>query len=78
MLADIFGKEVYVAETHHSSAWGAAWTALVAIGQVSSFEEIKESVKLGSAISPNEENHRIYQDIYNKYKRLAEDISVHF
>ena len=78
MLADIFGKEVYVAETHHSSAWGAAWTALVAIGQVSSFEEIKESVKLGSAISPNEENHRIYQNIYNKYKRLAEDISVHF
>ncbi|MEK3888699.1 gluconokinase [Bacillus sp. FSL K6-3431] len=78
MLADIFGKEVYVAETHHSSAWGAAWTALVAIGKVNSFEEIKHSVNLGNAITPNEENHHVYQEIYKKYTRLVEDISVHF
>ncbi|CAM4184425.1 gluconokinase [Lederbergia lenta] len=78
LLADIFGKEVYVAETHHSSAWGAAWTALVAIGKVNSFEEIKHSVKLSSAIIPNEENHRIYQGIYKKYTALVEDISIHF
>ncbi|MBW8348593.1 gluconokinase [Bacillus sp. IITD106] len=67
MLADIFGKEVYVAETHHSSAWGAAWTALVAIGKVHSFEEIKENIQLGAPIVPNEETHRIYQEIYKEY-----------
>jgi gluconokinase len=41
MMADVFGKDVYVPETHHSAAWGAAWTALVSIGKVESFEAIK-------------------------------------
>lgn len=27
MLEDVFGKEVYLSESHHSAAWGAAWTA---------------------------------------------------
>ncbi|MBU8909251.1 FGGY-family carbohydrate kinase, partial [Desertibacillus haloalkaliphilus] len=36
MVADVFGKEVYVPESHHSAAWGAAWTALVSIGKVDS------------------------------------------
>lgn len=78
ILADIFGKEVYVAETHHSSAWGAAWTALVAIGKAASFEEIKQSVKLGDAIQPNPENHATYRKIYEKYARLVADAVTHF
>lgn len=78
MLADIFGKEVYVAETHHSSAWGAAWTALVATGKAESFEQIKQSVKLSNAVIPNEESHKIYQEIYKKYTALVKDISSHF
>ncbi|MBS4218686.1 gluconokinase [Bacillus sp. FJAT-49711] len=67
MLADIFGKEVYVAETHHSSAWGAAWTALVAIEEANSFGEIKNNIQLGEPIVPNEKTHRIYEEIYKEY-----------
>ncbi|MCR2821168.1 gluconokinase [Lederbergia panacisoli] len=67
MLADIFGKEVYVAETHHSSAWGAAWTALVAIGKANSFDEIKDNILLGEPIVPNAETHVTYQNIYKEY-----------
>ncbi|MCJ8007738.1 gluconokinase [Lederbergia wuyishanensis] len=71
MLADIFGKEVYVAETHHSSAWGAAWTSLVAIGEVNSFEEIKNNIQLGEPIVPNEKTHRAYQEIYEEYMKRS-------
>src|SRR5699024_6165360 len=44
IMADIFGKEIHLSDTHHNAAWGAAWTALVGIGKVDSFEAIKESL----------------------------------
>ena len=50
-LADVFGKEVYLSESHHSAAWGAAWTALVAIGKVDSFEEIKQNIPIEAIIT---------------------------
>ncbi|WP_226670682.1 gluconokinase [Metabacillus litoralis] len=78
MLADVFGKEVYVSESHHSAAWGAAWTGLVALGKVPSFEEIKENIPMNSPIIPNENNHKIYLNIYKKYALLVKDIAKHF
>jgi gluconokinase len=78
MLADVFGKEVYVSESHHSAAWGAAWTGLVALGKVSSFENIKENIPMGSPVIPNEDSHKTYRDIYKKYEMIAKDIAKHF
>lgn len=67
MLADIFGKEVYVANTHHSSAWGAAWIALVATGLANTFEQIKENTQIGNPILPNKQINESYQQIYKNY-----------
>ncbi|MDR4886334.1 gluconokinase [Fredinandcohnia sp. QZ13] len=78
MLADVFGKEVYVPETHHSAAWGAAWTALVGIGKVNSFEEIKNNIPMGEPVVPNQENHEKYKAIYAKYEAIGKDIIKHF
>ncbi|PMC37988.1 gluconate kinase [Bacillus sp. UMB0899] len=78
MLADIFGKEVYVSESHHSAAWGAAWTGLVALDKVSSFEEIKENIPMSSPIVPDENRHKNYLEIYKKYEALVKDIAKHF
>ncbi|THE11685.1 gluconate kinase [Bacillus timonensis] len=78
MLADVFGKEVYVPETHHSAAWGAAWTALVGIGKVNSFEEIKNNIPMGEPVVPNKENHEKYKAIYAKYEEIGKDIIKHF
>jgi gluconokinase len=78
MLADVFGKEVYVSESHHSAAWAAAWTGLVALGKADSFAEIKKNVLIGEAVKPNMENHKIYSKIFNKYEMLANDISKYF
>ncbi|WP_453997668.1 gluconokinase [Bacillus nitroreducens] len=78
MLADVFGKEVYVPETHHSAAWGAAWTALVGIGKVNSFEEIKHNIPMGEPVVPNMETHEKYKTIFEKYVAIEKDIVKHF
>src|SRR5690625_4084011 len=78
MLADVFGKEIYLSESHHSAAWGAAWTALVAIGKVNSFEEIKENIPIEKVVKPDQAKHEIYAGIFQKYKELASDLVKHF
>ncbi|MDQ0198025.1 gluconokinase [Neobacillus ginsengisoli] len=78
MMADIFETEIFVSETHNSAAWGAAWTALVAIGKANSFEEIKRNIPMGNAFIPNNENSAVYKNIYEKYEMLAKDIAKHF
>jgi gluconokinase len=78
MMADIFGKPVYVPESHHSAAWGAAWVLLVAIGEAETFEDIKENIPMQGVIEPNESNHLLYQEVYAKYSRLVKDFSANY
>jgi gluconokinase len=78
MMADVFGAEIYVSESHHSAAWGAAWTAMVGIGKVDSFEDIKKNIPMGEATVPNKENSKIYKEIYENYEKLAKDIQKFF
>lgn len=78
ILADLFMSDVVIADTHHASAWGAAWTALVAIGYVDSFEAIKENIPISATIKPNIKNHEKYQRIFEKYERLESDINKYF
>lgn len=78
MMADIFGKNIYVPESHHSSAWGAAWIALVALGEANSFEDIKKNIPMSEIIAPNEKNHVLYQTVFEKFTRLAKDMSAHY
>lgn len=78
MLADIFNAEIIVAETHHSAAWGAAWTALVALGHASDYASIKSNIPLGNSVLPNTENVQQYKQTYAKYKELQQTLSKLF
>ncbi|MFC2947838.1 gluconokinase [Virgibacillus sediminis] len=78
IMADVFGQEIYLSDTHHNAAWGAAWTALVGVGRVESFEAIKENLPSEKAVEPNMENHQKYMKIYEKYEKIAEDVAIHF
>ncbi|UJL46962.1 gluconokinase [Virgibacillus sp. NKC19-16] len=78
IMADVFGQEIYLSDTHHNAAWGAAWTALVGIDKIRSFEAIKENMPAEQVIQPNRENHAKYIEIYEKYKKIAKDLSVNF
>lgn len=78
MMADIFEAEIYVSESHHSAAWGAAWTALVAIHKVESFEDIKKNIPMGKATIPNKDTSEIYKGIYQSYINLGNDMKKYF
>ncbi|KMY49927.1 gluconokinase [Peribacillus loiseleuriae] len=78
MMADVFGKEVLVPESHHSAAWGAAWTALVAIEKVESFADIKKNIPMGEVIKPNKQTNEFYKHMYEKYEMMVKDLSKYF
>lgn len=78
ILADVFGQDIYVSETHQNAAWGAAWTALVAIGKASSFSAIKESLPKERVVKSNSQNHQLYQEIFKQYVKIGENLKVHF
>ncbi|WP_138420099.1 gluconokinase [Aquibacillus sediminis] len=78
IMADVFGQEIHLSDTHHNAAWGAAWTALVGLGKIDSFEDIKQNIPTGKVISPNLEQHKRYQNIYKKYKKLTTDLAGYF
>ena len=78
MVADIFGHPVQVPESHQSSAWGAAWFALLAVEEVSSLEAIKESIPMKQTIEPNRVSHDVYQELYGTYRQLYAALKPHF
>lgn len=78
ILADVFGRDIHLSESHHGAAWGAAWTALVATGRASSYEEIKNYLPKSEIVPANEERHRQYKKIYARYEKIGRDIVNHF
>ncbi|MEH7072528.1 gluconokinase [Neobacillus drentensis] len=78
MMADVFDAEIYVPESYHSAAWGAAWTALVGTGKVYSFEDIKNNIPMGEAIVPIKENVENYKKVYDNYGKIGNGMYKHF
>jgi gluconokinase len=71
MTADVFNQEVHVPISHQSSAWGAAWIALYAIGDVNELSAIKHSIPMQEHYIPNHQNHLIYMEMFKMYKELS-------
>lgn len=78
ILADVFGQEIHLSDTPYSAAWGAAWTALVGVEKVDSFEEIKDNLPAGKVIYPNPSQHEQYQRIFKRYERFGKDLAAYF
>lgn len=71
--SDVFGKEILVPATHEGSALGAAFTAMVGVGAVSSFSNQLESMKPVARVEPNLEAHELYKTAYNRAMNLYND-----
>lgn len=78
ILADVFDAEIGVPKSHHGAAWGAAWTALVAIGEAESLEAIKAHIPMGETVMPNEDNRKAYKEVYERYERLVRHMASYF
>lgn len=78
MLADIFNANIYVSESHNGAAWGASWTALVALGYASSFDDIKNYTPMNEPVVPIAENIEKYKAIYEKYISVQQVVAQLF
>jgi len=74
MLADMLGHPVYVSETHHNAAWGAAFVALYGIGQVEHFSEIKVTLPKEIVYQPRKKEHEAYQVIFKEFSNKVKSL----
>ncbi|WP_202079296.1 gluconokinase [Caldalkalibacillus salinus] len=78
ILADVFEQEVKVPESHQSSAWGAAWLAMMALGEAPSLEAIKAFIPMRVSCSPNHEQHQTYKRLYPIYEQAVKALQPSF
>lgn len=69
LLADTFGKQVFVTETIESSAWGAALLGLEALGSAPAAQESLPAQKRQEFV-PDPEKHSIYQQNFSIFEKL--------
>jgi L-ribulokinase len=72
-LADVLGMPIKVAKTEQACAFGAAMFAAVAAGIHPNIEAAQKAMGQGflSEYLPNEDNHKVYLRLYEKYLRLG-------
>jgi len=81
ILADVFGVSVYLSDSYKSAAVGAAYRALHGLkceenGKFIPFSEIVGSPTYGDQkIEPNSENHQIYVQLKERYRKLLKQIT---
>lgn len=71
ILADVLGMPVKVPVVKEATALGAAIMAGTGVGIYSSFEEgAKRTVKFDKVYQPNEENHKVYEEMYEPWRKV--------
>ncbi len=70
MLADVFNKPVFVKENVESSAWGAAIVGMEALGINGAYLSPNTIDTYSTRYLPDENNHRIYMENFQKFERL--------
>ncbi|ELK48755.1 gluconokinase [Halobacillus sp. ACCC02827] len=71
MVADMFNKRIDIPVSHQSSAWGAAWVALYALGLTDSLEAIKDSIPMQEHYTPDPERHETYKKLFDVYQSVS-------
>lgn len=67
MLADIFRKEIYVADCPNASSMGAVALALHACGELEDIKEFRQDYDAASKIEPDEKMYPYYMEQYQRY-----------
>lgn len=73
IISDVLNIPVKIPKVKESTALGAAICAGVGAGVYESFEQaIEKVVEFENTFYPNEENHAIYNELYNKWEKVYE------
>lgn len=78
MLADIFNKNVAIAESYESSCLGAVVLGMKSLELINNIEEAGKLIPISKIFKPNEKNHRIYMRNFQIYERLYSKLKEEF
>jgi xylulokinase len=79
ILADMINQDIYIIQTNEGPAFGAALLAGAGIRVFKSVEEAcQETISKSESISPKSENVRIYEDYYQIFRKIYDDLRDNF
>jgi len=68
--ADVFNREIAVSNVGEASAFGAAYTAMIATGAAKDFKTGIDIMKPKRVITPNQDNVSVYKESYREFRSL--------
>jgi gluconokinase len=78
MLADMMDAEVEVPDVHEASALGAAMLALCAVGELSDWTDMKDSIRITDRYIPNPEHRSVYSELSAQFTSLYAALAPSF
>ena len=78
MMADVFGVSVQLPKVLEGSAFGAAFLAAVALGEVSNLDAVTELVVVEAEVEPDGTATKRYRELYRLYRSLYEKLTPEF
>lgn len=76
--ADIFGLELNIPQELEGSTIGAAMLGFKALGEIQSYDELANYIKIKAKIHPDRSNLEFYQERFEKFKQLYESLKPVF
>jgi xylulokinase len=71
IIADITNRTIHrAADPQQASAKGAAMLAILALGYIRKFEDIRSHIKVDRTFHPQPENRKLYDRLFKEYKAL--------
>ena len=74
IVADFFGKTLWLPRTSEAAAWGGALIGLRALGAIGSLEESTALVDFAEKRDPDQGRSALYRDVLRTYEQLYEDL----
>jgi gluconokinase len=78
ILADMYGKTVYVNNTPDSASMGAALLCLTKLGIYQNLEEAANQIQSNQIYQPNTSNHAVYMQYFEIFERLSHKLNDEF
>ncbi len=76
IMADIWGQTVSVPAEPQGAAYGSTLFARVALGQIQNLQEAGKQIKIIDQYRPDMDNHQLYQELYEIYKRVYHNLQA--
>jgi gluconokinase len=78
ILADVFGRDLVIPEIIETSALGAVFLSLYALGYLRELEEARRLVPIKKVYHPDMGNHAEYERLFGLYQRIYQNLIEEF